>query len=76
MLWTPELAQFLEDAPWPATRDELIDYCERVGAPPAVIKNLQEIEDADEVFESIEEVWPDYSAETDEFYYDDELNEY
>ncbi|HYM20797.1 MAG TPA: DUF2795 domain-containing protein [Candidatus Kapabacteria bacterium] len=76
MLWTPELAQYLEDAPWPATRDELIDYCERIGAPPAVIKNLQEIEDQDEVFESIEEVWPDYSSETDEFYYDDELNEY
>ena len=76
MLWTPELAQYLEDAPWPATRDELIDYCERIGAPPAVVKNLQEIEDQDEVFESIEEVWPDYSSETDEFYYDDELNEY
>jgi hypothetical protein len=76
MLWTPELAQFLEDAPWPATRDELVDYCERIGAPPAVIKNLQEIEDSEEVYESIEEVWPDYSAETDEFYYDDELNEY
>ena len=35
-----------------------------------------EIEDEEEQFESIEEVWPDYSAEADEFYYDDELNEY
>ena len=31
MLWTPELAQYLEDAPWPATKGELIDYCERIG---------------------------------------------
>jgi hypothetical protein len=66
MLWTSELAEYLEDAPWPANKAELIDYCERIGAPPAVVKNLEEIED----------VWPDYSPEDDEFYYDDELNEY
>ena len=33
MFWTPELAYTLEDAPWPATKDELIDYAERTGAP-------------------------------------------
>jgi hypothetical protein len=27
MFWTLELASYLEDAPWPATKDELIDYC-------------------------------------------------
>ena len=26
MYWTVELASKLEDAPWPATKDELIDY--------------------------------------------------
>ena len=26
MYWTLELASHLEDAPWPATKDELIDY--------------------------------------------------
>ena len=26
MYWTLELASKLEDAPWPATKDELIDY--------------------------------------------------
>ncbi len=26
MYWTLELASYLEDAPWPATKDELIDY--------------------------------------------------
>ena len=45
MYWTLELAQYLEDAPWPATRDELIDYAIRSGAPLEVIENLQEMED-------------------------------
>ena len=31
--WTLELASKLEDAPWPATKDELIDYAMRSGAP-------------------------------------------
>ena len=26
MYWTLELASKLEDAPWPATKEELIDY--------------------------------------------------
>ncbi len=26
MYWTLELASYLSDAPWPATKDELIDY--------------------------------------------------
>ena len=33
MYWTLELASKLEDAPWPATKQELIDYAERSGAP-------------------------------------------
>ena len=32
MYWTLELASKLEDAPWPATKDELIDYATRSGA--------------------------------------------
>ena len=30
MYWTLELASKLEDAPWPATKDELIDYAMRL----------------------------------------------
>ena len=45
MYWTLELASKLEDAPWPATKEELIDYAQRTGAPMEVIENLQEIED-------------------------------
>ena len=33
MYWTLELASKLEDAPWPATKDELIDYAVRSGLP-------------------------------------------
>ena len=40
MYWTLELASKLEDAPWPATKDELIDYAMRSGAPLEVIENL------------------------------------
>ena len=29
MYWTLELASKLEDAPWPATKDELIDWAIR-----------------------------------------------
>lgn len=58
MYWTLELASKLEDAPWPATKDELIDYAQRSGSPLEVIENLQEIEEEGEIFESIEDIWP------------------
>ena len=64
MYWTLELASKLEDAPWPATREELIDYAMRSGAPMEVIENLQEIEDEGETYESIEDIWPDYPPKT------------
>ena len=31
MYWTLELASYLEDAPWPATKDELIEFSIRTG---------------------------------------------
>jgi hypothetical protein len=71
MIWTPELATYLEDAPWPATKDELIDYAVRSGAPIEVVENLRELEDRDEPYESIEEIWPDYPSD-DDFFYEDE----
>jgi hypothetical protein len=73
MYWTLELAQYLEDAPWPATKDELIDYADRTGAPEEVIQNLSEIDDDGEPYESIEEVWPDFPTANEDFnYYEDE----
>ena len=46
MYWTLELASYLEDAPWPATKEELIDYSIRTGAPMEVVENLQELDDS------------------------------
>ena len=70
--WTLELASYLEDAPWPATRDELMDYAERTGAPFEVIENLRELEEEEDPYESMDEVWPDYPTADDDFYYEDE----
>jgi len=59
MYWTLELASHLEDAPWPADKDELIDFAIRTGAPLEVIENLQELESDEDIYDSIEDVWPD-----------------
>jgi hypothetical protein len=73
MYWTLELASYLSDAPWPATKDELIDYAIRTGAPLEVVENLQAVEDEEmEVFESIEDIWPDYPSEEDFLWNEDE----
>ncbi len=72
MYWTLDLASYLEDAPWPATRLELIDYADRTGAPYEVVENLEAMEDDGEPYESIEEVWPDFPTKDDDFYYEDE----
>ena len=68
MYWTLELASKLEDAPWPATKDELIDYAQRSGAPLEVIENLQEMEDEGEIYECMEDIWPDYPSKEDFFF--------
>ena len=41
MFWTPELAAYLEDAPWPATKEELLDYANRTGCPQQILDNLK-----------------------------------
>ncbi|MBP5637364.1 MAG: DUF2795 domain-containing protein [Bacteroidales bacterium] len=65
MYWTLELASSLDDAPWPATREELIDYANRSGAPEEVIENLEELDEDGEIYESIEDIWPDYPTKED-----------
>lgn len=72
MVWTLELASKLEDAPWPATKEELLDYAVRTGAPMEVIENLQEIEEEEEAFESMEDLWPDYPSKDDFFFNEEE----
>lgn len=72
MYWTLELASYLEDAPWPASKDELIDYAIRAGAPLEVVENLQDLEDEGDIYENIEEIWPDYPSKDDFLFNDDE----
>ncbi len=72
MYWTLELASKLEDAPWPATKTELIEWCIRTGAPSEVIENLMDIEDEGEVYERIEDIWPEYPTKEDFFFNEDE----
>lgn len=74
MIWTMELATYLLDAPWPATKEELVDYAIRTGAPVEVVENLQELEGGDEPYEGIENIWPEYPTDED-FFFGDE-NEY
>ncbi len=66
------MASKLEDAPWPATKDELIDYAYRSGAPLEVIENLRELDEEVGVFENIEEIWPDYPTKEDFFFNEEE----
>lgn len=76
MFWTPELAATLEDAPWPATKEELIDYANRAGCPLQVIDNLAELEDNDELIEGMEDLWPEYEdMMTEEYFYNDDEEE-
>ena len=72
MYWTLDLASKLEDAPWQATKEELIDYAVRSGSPHEVLENLQEIEDEGDVYERIEDLWPDYPTKEDFLWNEDE----
>ena len=72
MYWTLELASKLEDAPWPATKDELIDYAQRSGAQLEVIENLQELEDEGEIYECMEDIGPEYPSKEDFFFNEEE----
>ena len=72
MYWTLEHASSQDDAPWPASKEELIDYANRSGAPEEVIENLTELEDDGEVYESIEDIWPDYPTKDDFFFNEEE----
>lgn len=72
MFWTLELISYLEEAPWPATRDELVDFAIRTGAPLEVVENLQELDAEDSTYESVEDVWPDYPTNDDFFFDEDE----
>ena len=60
MIWTVELAQYLDDAPWPATVLELVEYADRIGAPYEVIDNLKEAKENED--EDEEEIYDEKSG--------------
>lgn len=76
MFWTPELAKYLEDAPWPATKEELLDYANRNGSPMQVLENIWELDDTDEYYEGMEDLWPEWEdMMNEEYFYDDDEDE-
>lgn len=76
MFWTPELAATLEDAPWPASKEELLDYANRSGCPQQVLDNLNELELTDEYINGMDELWSEYEDTlNEEYFYDDNEEE-
>ena len=59
-----------------AGKDELLSrVCEFIMlVPPSleVLENLQEIEDEGDIYESIEDIWPDYPSKDDFFFNEEE----
>lgn len=67
------MASHLDEAPWPASKKELIEYAKRTCAPDSVIENLEELDDDEEdiEYECMEEIWPDYPT-ADDFMWNEE----
>ena len=74
MFWTLSIIEFIKEAPFTCTKDELLYYAERTGAPYAVIENLEELEDDGEEYEGILDIWPDMPTTDDEFGWDEDEN--
>lgn len=74
MFWTLSLIEFIKDAPFPCTKEELLDYAERSGAPLIVIENLLELEDDGEEYQDVLDVWQDMPTRDDEFGWNEEEN--
>ena len=55
-----------------SSKDELIDFSIRTGAPLEVVENLQTLEDEGDIYESVIEIWPDYPTDDDYLWNEDE----
>ena len=68
-----QLASYLEEAPWPASKDELIDFCHTYRCSIRSYRKLaQELDDDEELYESIEDIWPEYPTKEDFLFNEDE----
>ena len=71
MYWTFELADSLLEAPWPANKKVLLDFCARSNVPSQVLENIQELPDDGREYNNIEDIWPDY-LQKGEYFYEEE----
>ena len=76
MYWTLELASYLEDAPWPASKDELIDFSVRSGAPMEVVENLQSWKTTDNPLKVLKRYGPIIQLKTISFSMKMSINQY
>ena len=77
MYWSFNLADCLNDAPWPATKEELIEFCHRAPIPAAfldnLLSNLHELPDEDNiVYLGMEDLWPDMPKRSEYFHHDED----
>jgi hypothetical protein len=58
MYWTSEIASVLGNAPWEGgiSKEELIDYAERNGAPSSIMEDLRALEDDGELYYGFEDI--------------------
>lgn len=58
MYWTSAVASFLGNAPWEGgiTKEELIDYAERNGAPQTLLDDLRMLDDDSDVYFDLEDL--------------------
>ncbi len=72
MYWTVDSILHLEGAPFPATKEELLDYAVRCGAPSEVSLNLQMLsEEEDRIYVGLEDIWPDIPMGNEDFLFDE-----
>lgn len=73
MYWSFELESYFDDAPWPATKEELIDYLLRSGAPPDLVANMDEElpDNPTRRYTDMDDIWPE-RPKKEEFYNDEE----
>ena len=72
MEWKVELETEGRDEEGGATKEERREFWRRKGGPREVVENLQSMEDEEDIYESIEEIWPDFPTEEDYLWNEDE----
>ena len=73
MYWTFELADYINEAPWPATKKVLLDFCHREGVPIEVLDNISELPDDEEtLYMGIQDLWADYPKRSEYLHHEED----